>query len=94
MVHESADAAGAERHRAELVHADRSAFNKTALKRHRPKAVRKNAGASPHGCLAIKVPGSAELYRRIEGSWYGIVLGADSTTRPSVRFSRVSSPMV
>ncbi|CAM5738759.1 hypothetical protein STENM223S_05838 [Streptomyces tendae] len=32
------------------------------------------------GCLAIKVLKSADLYRRIEGSWYGIVLGADSAS--------------
>ncbi|CAL9545687.1 hypothetical protein SUDANB178_04294 [Streptomyces sp. enrichment culture] len=28
----------------------------------------------------IKVPKGADLYRRIEGAWYGIVLGADSAT--------------
>lgn len=73
MIHESADVAGAERYWAELVEADQSAFNKTALKTHNPKTVRKNVGASYRGCLVIKVLKSAELYRRIEGSWYGIV---------------------
>lgn len=76
---ENADAAGAEEFWAELVRADR-AFNKTTLKGHNPKTVRKNAGDSSRGCLAIKVLKSADLYRRIEGSWYGIVLGADSAT--------------
>jgi transcriptional regulator with XRE-family HTH domain len=76
MIHESADVAGAERYWADLVGADRSAFNKTTLKRHNPKTVRKNTGNSYRGCLVIKVHRSADLYRRIEGSWYGIVLGA------------------
>ncbi len=68
--------ADAERYWADLVGADRSAFNKTTLKRHNPKTVRKNTGDSYRGCLVIKVHRSADLYRRIEGSWYGIVLGA------------------
>lgn len=80
MIHENADVAGAERYWAELVHADRRAFNKTTLKRHNPKTVRKNVGDAYRGCLVIKVLKGADLYRRIEGSWYGIVLGADSTT--------------
>ncbi|MFE4049140.1 helix-turn-helix domain-containing protein [Streptomyces sp. YIM B13518] len=80
MIHENADVAGAERYWAELVHADRNAFNKTTLKRHNPKTVRKNVGDSYRGCLVIKVLKGADLYRRIEGSWYGIVLGVDSAT--------------
>jgi transcriptional regulator with XRE-family HTH domain len=76
MIHESADVTGAERYWAEVVDAERSAFNKTTLKRHNPKTVRKNTGDSYRGCLVIKVRRSADLYRRIEGSWYGIVLGA------------------
>lgn len=80
MIHETADVAGAERYWARLVGADRSAFNKTTLKRHNPKTVRKNVGDAYRGCLLIKVLKGAELYRRIEGSWYGIVLGADSAT--------------
>ncbi|MGW0293400.1 hypothetical protein [Streptomyces tuirus] len=76
MIHESADVAGAEKYWADLVGAKRSAFNKTTLKRHNPKTVRKNTGDSYRGCLVIKVRRSADLYRRIEGSWYGIVWGA------------------
>ncbi|MFI9822990.1 hypothetical protein ACIHFC_21305 [Streptomyces sp. NPDC052013] len=76
MIHETADVAGAERYWAELVGADRSAFNKTTLKKHNPKTVRKNAGESYRGCLVIKVLKGADLYRRIEGSWYGIVEAA------------------
>ncbi|GAA3302782.1 hypothetical protein GCM10020295_49520 [Streptomyces cinereospinus] len=74
MIHETADVTGAERYWAELVGADRSSFNKTTLKKHNPKTVRKNVGTSYRGCLVIKVLKGADLYRRIEGSWYGIVV--------------------
>ncbi|MFC8141471.1 hypothetical protein ACFUKV_06845 [Streptomyces paradoxus] len=76
MIHETADVPGAEQYWADLVDAERSAFNKTTLKKHNPKTVRKNTGEAYRGCLVIKVRQSADLYRRIEGSWYGIVLGA------------------
>ncbi|SDG63792.1 helix-turn-helix domain-containing protein [Streptomyces griseoaurantiacus] len=76
MIHETADVAGAERYWADLTGAGPSQFNKTTLKRHNPKTVRKNTGESYRGCLVIKVLKSADLYRRIEGSWYGIVCGA------------------
>ncbi|KAB1143955.1 hypothetical protein F7R91_23845 [Streptomyces luteolifulvus] len=78
MIHENADVAGAERYWADLVRADHASFNKTTLKKHNPKTVRKNVGDTYRGCLVIKVLKGADLYRRIEGSWYGIVLGADS----------------
>ncbi|MEV0206806.1 hypothetical protein AB0H97_16555 [Streptomyces sp. NPDC050788] len=76
MIHEQADVAGAEQYWAEFVGDDGSAFNKTTLKKHNPKTTRKNTGETYRGCLVIKVLKSADLYRRIEGSWYGIVLGA------------------
>ncbi|GAA1418295.1 hypothetical protein GCM10009601_13610 [Streptomyces thermospinosisporus] len=74
-IHENADVKGAEQFWADLVGTDRTAFNKTTLKKHNPKTVRKNVGETYRGCLMIKVLKGAELYRRIEGSWYGIVLG-------------------
>ncbi|MFG3095682.1 hypothetical protein [Streptomyces sp. NPDC048202] len=76
MIHETADVPGAERYWSELVGADRSAFYKTSLKKHNPKTVRRNTGDTYRGCLVIKVLKSADLYRRIEGSWYGIVEAA------------------
>jgi transcriptional regulator with XRE-family HTH domain len=76
MIHETADVAGAEQYWADLVGADRCQFNKTTLKKHNPKTVRKNTGESYRGCLVIKVLKGADLYRRIEGSWYGIVESA------------------
>ncbi|MEU6844440.1 hypothetical protein ABZ930_21470 [Streptomyces sp. NPDC046716] len=84
LIHESADVAGAEQYWADLTGAPRNAFYKTTLKTHNPKTVRKNVGESYRGCLVIKVRQSADLYRRIEGSWYGIVgaaLDTDSTNR-------------
>lgn len=76
MIHESADVPAAERHWADLAGIDVSALGRTALKKHHPKTVRKNTGEGYHGCLVIRVLGGADLYRRIEGWWYGIVLGA------------------
>jgi hypothetical protein len=76
MIHETADISGAERYWAEFVGADRSAFNKTTIKKHNPKTIRKNIGDSYRGCLVVKVLKGADLYRRIEGAWYGIVESA------------------
>lgn len=70
----------AERFWADHVGADGSSFNKSTLKKHNPKTVRKNVGDNYRGCLVIHVLQSADLYRRIKGAWYGIVLGADSAT--------------
>ncbi|MEU0060159.1 hypothetical protein [Streptomyces sp. NPDC006334] len=79
MIHETADVAAAEQYWSDLVGVDRSAFNKTTIKKHNPKTVRKNVGSSYRGCLVIKVLKGAELYRRIEGSWYGIVVSVRET---------------
>lgn len=80
VIHESADVAAAERYWAGLAGVDIDAFSRTTLKRYNPRTVRENVGEAYRGCLVISVPQSAELYRRIEGTWYGIVLGADSAT--------------
>lgn len=80
MIHESADVGSAEQYWAGLVQSDRSSFGKTTLKQHNPKTVRKNTGETYHGCLVLTVRRSAELYRRIEGWWYGIVGAA--TAKP------------
>ncbi|MFC6067863.1 hypothetical protein [Streptomyces ochraceiscleroticus] len=76
-IHESADTAGAERYWAELVGIGVGALSKTTLKKHNPSTVRKNVGEGYHGCLTVRVAQGADLYRRIEGWWYGIVLGAE-----------------
>ncbi|GGZ13601.1 hypothetical protein [Streptomyces avidinii] len=73
MIHETADIAGAERFWADLVGADPSQFLKRTVKRHDPRTTRMNVGESYYGCLAVRVPQGADLYRRVEGWWYGIV---------------------
>ncbi|WP_371661955.1 hypothetical protein [Streptomyces sp. NBC_00280] len=80
MIHESADVVAAERHWAGLIGMDPSALGRTILKKHNPSTVRKNTGDSYRGCLGIRVRQGADLYRRIEGAWYGIVVGANSAT--------------
>ncbi|MFJ9853378.1 hypothetical protein [Streptomyces sp. NPDC101150] len=77
MIHMTADVAAAEQYWADLVGVDVSKLQKTTIKKHNPKTVRKNVGDDYHGCLVVRVLQSAELYRRIEGWWYGIVLGAE-----------------
>ncbi|CAM5544068.1 Resolvase OS=Streptomyces rimosus subsp. rimosus (strain ATCC / DSM 40260 / JCM 4667/ NRRL 2234) OX=1265868 GN=SRIM_016435 PE=4 SV=1 [Streptomyces rimosus subsp. rimosus] len=74
-IHESADVGRAEQYWADLVGVDVATFARTTLKKHNPKTVRKNVGESFHGCLVVRVRQSADLYRRIEGWWYGIVGG-------------------
>ncbi|PWI16113.1 hypothetical protein DI272_19510 [Streptomyces sp. Act143] len=73
MIHESADVEVAEHYWADIVGIDATAFGKTIRKKHNPTTVRKNTGDAYRGCLGIKVRQGADLYRRIEGAWYGIV---------------------
>lgn len=72
-IHETADVAAAEHYWADLTGAAPTAFGKTTLKKHSPKTNRKNTGEGYRGCLVVRVLKSADLYRRIEGSWCGIV---------------------
>ncbi|WP_405694122.1 hypothetical protein [Streptomyces sp. NBC_01185] len=78
-IHETADVTAAERYWADLTSATASAFGKTTLKRHTPKTNRKNTGEGYRGCLVVRVLKSADLYRRIEGWWCGIVGAAKCT---------------
>ncbi|MFF3938857.1 hypothetical protein [Streptomyces phaeofaciens] len=80
MIHETADVTGAEQYWGDLVGADRSAFYKTTLKKHNPKTVRKNVGDAYRGCLVVRVLKGADLYRRIEGWWSGMVVEARRRT--------------
>lgn len=75
-IHESADVEAAEKYWAGIVGVDVSALSRATLKRHNPRTARKNTGETYHGCLIIYVRRSADLYRRMEGAWYGIVEGA------------------
>ncbi|MGP3946060.1 hypothetical protein [Streptomyces sp. 6N106] len=78
-IHESAQVADAERYWAETIGVNVTALERTTLKKHNPKTVRKNVGEGYRGCLVVRVLKSADLYRRIEGWWYGIVVGVRST---------------
>ncbi|MGW0845200.1 hypothetical protein ACWD26_34725 [Streptomyces sp. NPDC002787] len=75
-IHESADVEAAEKYWADIAGVDVSALSKATLKKHNPRTARKNTGETYHGCLTIYVRQSADLYRRTEGAWYGIVEGA------------------
>ncbi|MGC2998500.1 hypothetical protein ACPF8X_08970 [Streptomyces sp. G35A] len=72
-IHESADVAAAERFWADLVGIGTADLMKTVLKKHNPRTNRKNTAGDYRGCLRVDVRNGADLYRRIEGWWYGIV---------------------
>ncbi|WP_042407842.1 hypothetical protein [Streptacidiphilus carbonis] len=74
QIHESADVEAAERFWAQLVGVTVDRLQRSSLKKHNPKTVRHNTGADYRGCLVIKVLGGADLYRRIEGWWSGLVV--------------------
>lgn len=93
-IHESADVPGAERFRAESTGIPTSALKKTTPKKHDPSTTRKNTTESHLGCLVIYASNSADLYRRGEGAWYGIVLGVVPATRRKCLISWLYSPVV
>ncbi|MER6088419.1 helix-turn-helix domain-containing protein [Streptomyces bluensis] len=80
QIHETADIAAAEHFWADHVGIETAKLLKTTLKKHNPSTNRKNTNENYFGCLRIDVRDGADLYRRIEGWWYGIVGGA--TRRP------------
>ncbi|MEU3930495.1 hypothetical protein AB0E85_00305 [Streptomyces sp. NPDC029044] len=75
-IHESANVARSETFWAALAGVEPSTFQRATLKRHHAKTSRKNTADAYHGCLIVYVLRSADLYRRMEGAWYGIVGGA------------------
>ena len=72
-IHETADVAAAEQFWCSVTAADPGQFQRTTLKRHNPRTVRKNVGEDYHGCLIVGVMQSADLYRQIEG-WVRAVM--------------------
>ncbi|AIR98830.1 hypothetical protein [Streptomyces glaucescens] len=72
-IHERASVADAERFWADLVGIGTADLQASSLKRHNPRTSRRNTSDGYHGCLTITVLKSADLYRRMEGAWYGIV---------------------
>ncbi|GGT08066.1 MULTISPECIES: hypothetical protein [Streptomyces] len=77
MVHETADVQGAESYWAAVAGVKPTELQRTTLKKHNPKTVRKNTGENYRGCLVVRVSAARDLYRRIEGTWCGIVGAVD-----------------
>lgn len=75
-IHESADVQAAQEFWADVAGVAPGGLRPPSLKRHNPRTVRRNVGEGYRGCLVVDVRRGAELYRRIEGWWYGIVGGA------------------
>ena len=71
-IHESADVGGAEQFWAAVVGVRPEEFDRTTLKRHNPKTVRRNIGEDYHGCLCVSVRRSADLNLQIAGWFEGI----------------------
>ena len=89
-IHERADVEAATRCWAEIVGIEPRDFAKATLKRHNPRTNRKNVSADYHGCLVIRVLKSANLYQRVEGWWFGIVVAArDDTLETTIRRSLI-----
>lgn len=82
QIHESAHPDEAVRFWSGVVGVPSGRFNKTTIKRHKPKTTRKNVGASYHGCLAVNVRRSTDLNRRIVGWWEGIASGLEDLSEP------------
>ncbi|MEV6192764.1 hypothetical protein AB0M19_10180 [Streptomyces sp. NPDC051920] len=80
MIHLTADTKGAERYWADLAGVDTSQLQRTTIKKHNPKTTRKNVGENYRGCFVIGVLQGADLYRRIEGWWSGMVVAAEQRT--------------
>ncbi|MFJ4832241.1 hypothetical protein ACIP79_20405 [Streptomyces sp. NPDC088747] len=79
QIHESADVKAAEEFWAHHVGIEAAGLLKTTLKKHSPSTNRMNTDEGYRGCLRVDVLGGADLYRRVEGWWYGIVLSARDT---------------
>jgi transposase-like protein len=77
LIHESADVEAAERFWREVVGPE-PVFITPGLKRHKPVTNRRNTGEDYRGCLVITVTDGAGLYRRVAGTWEGIVAAVTS----------------
>ncbi|MET9653148.1 hypothetical protein ABZZ44_23150 [Streptomyces sp. NPDC006460] len=81
MIHQTADIPGAERFWADAVGTEVGRLQRTTIKKHNPRTVRKNVGDGYRGCLVVVVANSADVYCRIEGWWSGIVALAPTPLR-------------
>lgn len=76
-IHETADAAASETWWARQLGVTGDRFKRTVLKRHHPGTPRRNTGAEYHGCLAVEVFRSNELYWQIAGIMEGLAAATD-----------------
>lgn len=72
-IHETADLAAAEQSWAADIGVTVAEFRRATIKRHKPRTVRLNTGSEYRGCLIVRLTQCAELYRRIAGTWTGIM---------------------
>jgi hypothetical protein len=84
-IHESADVTAAERYWAEAVGISPDDLQRTTLKRHVAKTVRKNTGIDYHGCLAVRVRQSVREYWYMEDLWVAIVRSIGCESAAGVR---------
>jgi len=82
-IHESADVEAAVGFWAGVVGVPPKRFMRTTLKPHNPKTVRKNVGATYHGCLVVRVTRSSELGRQIAG-WFDALVRQLPTGDPAL----------
>ncbi len=75
-IHESADVDAAERFWAHLVGVPTDSLQRTSLKKHNPRTIRKNVGLGYYGCLNVCVRRSTDLNLRIAGWFEGMVAAA------------------
>jgi hypothetical protein len=66
-IHETADAEAAAEWWAGTLSLPPGRFQRPTIKKHQPRTRRGNVGDDYHGCLAVSVPQSRELYWRVEG---------------------------
>jgi transposase len=71
-IHESADEEQARIFWGQVTGVSADSFQRSTLKRHVVPTRRKNVGVAYHGCLVIRVLGSATLYRQVEGIWFAV----------------------
>ena len=82
-IHETGDIDGAMQFWADVVDVPAARFGRPMLKRHRPRTNRRNQGVGYHGCLVVRVLGSADLYLQTEGLVHGLVAGLASVSLSS-----------
>ena len=74
-IHETADVEAATRSWARDSSVPVERFGRPTLKRHNPTTVRHNTGAEYRGCMIVRLTQCVDLYRRIAGTWAGIMGG-------------------